>query len=157
MKHLALHRGCQTRSSNRSCSPLFRHSVLPRCTAKIEEFDYPEGDKHLQPLFGMAGVSSGTSGSVSASIYLAEPRLLHKCFDPESRLCDVMSSNASEFWRLSEFMGDPTWFQFLWSRGQRVIKKININRIVDGFTTSRTVPYASTLPMAVRFVICAIR
>ena len=120
--------------------------------SKIEEFDYPEGDKNTYNHYsGMAGVSLRHLWQrITASIYLAEPRLLlTSALTSESRLQlrrDV-KQRVRALAPFLEFMGDPYLVSVPLEQGAAGYQKNQHQYwIVDGFTTSRTVPYASTLP-----------
>ncbi len=120
--------------------------------SKIEEFDYPEGDKNTYNHYsGTAGVPLRQLWQrVTASIYLAEPRLLNTgALTSESRLQlrrDV-KQRIGAIAPFLELMGDPYLVSVPLEDGAEGYQQNQHQYwIVDGFTTSRTVPYAATLP-----------
>lgn len=125
------------------------YAVAP---TQIEEFDYPEGDDNTYNHYsGSAGVPlEHLWQRITAATYLSDPRLLNTgSLLKESRLLlrrDV-KERVKTLAPFLDLMGDPylvsvpidnasTGYQ----QGQHQYW------IVDGFTTSRTVPYAATLP-----------
>lgn len=120
--------------------------------SKIEEFDYPEGDKNTYNHYsGMAGVPLRQFWQrVAASIYLAEPRLLSTgSLNSESRLQlrrDV-KQRVSALAPFLDFMGDPYLVSVPLEDGAEGYQQDQHQYwIVDGYTSSRTVPYGSILP-----------
>ena len=95
--------------------------------SKIEEFDYPEGIGTYNHYSGKAGVPLRQLWQrITASIYLAEPRLLITSALTSNHVCscDMMSSNASEPWRPSlSLWVIHTLFQFRLSKGSGLSKE----------------------------------
>ncbi|MGB1195407.1 MAG: UPF0182 family protein [Synechococcus sp.] len=125
------------------------YAVAP---TRIQEFDYPEGDKNTYTHYsGTAGIPlSSLWQRISSSIYLADPRLLNTgALTPQSKLLlrrDV-KQRVKALAPFLTFMGDPYLVSVPledpppgYAEGQHQYW------IVDGYTTSRTYPYAATLP-----------
>ena len=120
--------------------------------SKTKEFDYPEGDKNTYNHYsGTAGVPLRELWQrVAASIYLVEPRLLNTgalTSDSRLQLRRDVKQRVRALAPFLEFMGDPYLVSVPLEDGPASYQKDQHQYwIVDGFTTSRTVPYASTLP-----------
>ena len=125
------------------------YAVAP---TRIEEFDHPEGDNNTYNHYsGSAGVSLEHSWQrIAAATYLADPRFLNTgALTEKSRL--LLRRDVKERVRtlapFLDFMGDPYLVSVPmddapsgYEQGQHQYW------IVEGFTSSRTVPYAATLP-----------
>ena len=120
--------------------------------SKIEEFDYPEGDDNTYNHYsGMAGIPLRQFWQrFAASIYLAEPRLLSTgglTSDSRLQLRRDVKQRVKALAPFLDFMGDPYLVSVpLEQKSEGYQQDQHQYWIVDGFTTSRTVPYASTLP-----------
>ena len=125
------------------------YAVAP---TKIDEFDYPEGDENTYNHYsGSAGVPlEHLWQRITAATYLADPRFLNTgALTKESRLLlrrDV-KERVHALAPFLDLMGEPYLVSVPiddapsgYQQGQHQYW------IVDAFTSSRTVPYASTLP-----------
>ena len=125
------------------------YAVAP---TKIEEFDYPEGDDNTYNHYsGSAGVPlEHLWQRITAATYLSDPRFLNTgALTDKSRLLlrrDV-KERVKTLAPFLNLMGDPYLVSVPiddapsgYQQGQHQYW------IVEGFTTSRTVPYAATLP-----------
>ena len=125
------------------------YAVAP---TRIEEFDHPEGDDNTYDNYsGSAGVPIGNRWQrIAAAIYLADPRLLNTgALTKQSKL--LLRRDVKERVRtIAPFltlMGEPYLVSVpLEESASGYEKDQHQYWIVDGFTTSRTVPYAATLP-----------
>ena len=125
------------------------YAVAP---TRIDEFDYPEGDKNTYTHYsGAAGIPlSSLWQRISSAIYLADPRLLNTgALTPQSKLLlrrDV-KQRVEALAPFLTFMGDPYLVSVpLEDPPSGYSKDQHQYWIVDGYTTSRTYPYAATLP-----------
>ena len=125
------------------------YAVAP---TRIEEFDYPEGDQNTYNHYsGSAGISlSSLWQRIRSAIYLNDPRLLNTgALTPQSKLLlrrDV-KQRVKALAPFLTFMGDPYLVSVpLEDPPPGYSKDQHQYWIVDGYTTSRTYPYAATLP-----------
>ena len=128
------------------------HSPYAVAPTRIKEFDYPEGDNNTYNHYsGSAGVSlEHLWQKITAATYLADPRFLNTgALTKESRL--LLRRDVKERVRtlapFLDLMGDPYLVSVPIDDASSGYEKDQHQYwIVDGFTTSRTVPYAATLP-----------
>ena len=125
------------------------YAVAP---TRIEEFDYPEGDQNTYNHYsGSAGIPLSTLWQrITAATYLTDPRLLNTgALTAQSKLLlrrDV-KQRVKALAPFLTFMGDPYLVSVpLEDPPEGYSKDQHQYWIVDGYTTSRTYPYAATLP-----------
>lgn len=125
------------------------YAVAP---TKVEEFDFPEGDRNLYNHYsGLAGVPlSNGFQRLAAAVYLQEPRLLNTgSLDRDSKL--LLRRDVKERVRtlapFLHFYGDPYLVSVpIPETAEGYDVQQHQYWIVDGFTTSNTYAYASGLP-----------
>ncbi|KZR88045.1 hypothetical protein MITS9509_01629 [Synechococcus sp. MIT S9509] len=128
------------------------HSPYAVAPTRIEEFDYPEGDDNTYNHYsGSAGVSLEHQWQrITAATYLGDPRFLNTgALTTESRL--LLRRDVKERVRtlapFLDLMGDPYLVSVPIDDAPSGYQQSQHQYwIVDGFTSSRTVPYAATLP-----------
>ncbi len=125
------------------------YAVAP---TQIEEFDHPEGDVNTYNHYsGRAGIPLASFGQrIAASIYIRDPRLLNTgVLKPDSRLLlrrDV-KKRVKALAPFLQLKGDPYLVSVPMESGlDQYHDDQHQYWIVDGFTSSNTYPYASTLP-----------
>ncbi|WP_320676874.1 UPF0182 family protein [Prochlorococcus sp. MIT 1300] len=118
----------------------------------LEELDYPEGDKNIFNHYaGSAGVSlSSPLTRFAAAIYLSEPRILTTgVINKDSKLL-IKREVRQRIKALAPFisiMGDPYLISVSIDKTNQGYQDSQYQYwIVEGFTTSRTYPYSSSLP-----------
>ena len=128
------------------------HSPYAVAPTRIEEFDYPDGDDNTYNHYsGSAGVTlEHLWQRITAATYLADPRFLNTgALTEESRL--LLRRDVKERVRtlapFLDLMGDPYLVSVPMDDASSGYQKGQHQYwIVEGFTSSRTVPYAATLP-----------
>ena len=125
------------------------YAVAP---TQIEEFDHPEGDENTYDHYsGRAGVPLASLWQrISASIYIRDPRLLNTgVLQSDSRLLlrrDV-KKRVNALAPFLQLKGDPYLVSVPMESGLDGYQDDQHQYwIVDGYTSSNTYPYASTLP-----------
>jgi len=125
------------------------YAVAP---TKVEEFDFPEGDRNIYNHYsGASGVPLRSFAQrLAAAVYLREPRLLNTgSLTDESRLLlrrDV-KQRVRALAPFLKFFGEPYLVSVpIPSETPGYDREQHQYWILDGFTTSNTYPYASNLP-----------
>ena len=125
------------------------YAVAP---TQIEEFNHPEGDQNTYNHYsGSAGIPLATLGQrIAASIYIRDPRLLITgVLESDSRLL-LRRDVKKRVQALAPFLqlkGDPYLVSVpIESDSNQYQEDQHQYWIVDGYTSSNTYPYASTLP-----------
>ena len=125
------------------------YAVAP---TQIEEFDHPEGDENTYNHYsGSAGIPLATLWQrIAASIYIRDPRLLNTgVLQPDSHLL-IRRDVKKRVHALAPFLqlkGDPYLVSVPMESGLDGYQEDQHQYwIVDGYTSSNTYPYASTLP-----------
>ncbi len=125
------------------------YAVAP---TQIQEFDHPEGDENTYNHYsGSAGIPLATLWQrIAASIYIRDPRLLNTgVLQPDSHLL-IRRDVKKRVKALAPFLqlkGDPYLVSVPMESGlDRYQEDQHQYWIVDGYTSSNTYPYASTLP-----------
>ena len=125
------------------------YAVAP---TQIQEFDHPEGDENTYNHYsGSAGIPLATLWQrIAASIYIRDPRLLNTgVLQPNSHLL-IRRDVKKRVHALAPFLqlkGDPYLVSVPMESGLDGYQEDQHQYwIVDGYTSSNTYPYASTLP-----------
>lgn len=126
----------------------------------VEEFDYPEGDENTYNHYsGLAGVPLATPlQRLAAAVYLKEPRLLNTGSLKNNSKLLLRRDVHQRIKALAPFLsleGDPYLVSVPISEGTPGYESTQHQFwVVDGYTTSRTYPYAAELPdgSALRYV-----
>ena len=125
------------------------YAVAP---TQIEEFDHPEGDENTYNHYsGSAGVPLASLWQrIAASIYIRDPRLLNTgVLQPDSHLLlrrDV-KKRVNALAPFLQLKGDPYLVSVPMESGlDRYQEDQHQYWIVDGYTSSNTYAYSSTLP-----------
>ena len=125
------------------------YAVAP---TQIEEFNHPEGDDNTYNHYsGQAGIPLASLGQrIAASIYIRDPRLLNTgILQPDSKLL-LRRDVKKRVKALAPFLqleGDPYLVSVPMESDLNQYQEDQYQYwIVDGYTSSNTYPYASTLP-----------
>ena len=125
------------------------YAVAP---TQIEEFDHPEGDENTYNHYsGSAGIPLASLWQrIAASIYIRDPRLLNTgVLQPDSHLLlrrDV-KKRVNALAPFLQLKGDPYLVSVPMESGlDRYQEDQHQYWIIDGYTSSNTYAYSSTLP-----------
>ncbi|MFL0793082.1 MAG: UPF0182 family protein [Prochlorococcus sp.] len=125
------------------------YAVAP---SRVEEFDYPEGDDNRYNHYkGSGGVPLENSlQRLAASVYLSDPRLLNTgALKKNSKLLlrREVRQRVKVIAPFLDMLADPYLVSLPLGKGADGYERNQHQYwVVDGFTSTRTYPYASSLP-----------